>query len=144
MQPEIIAIGEPMIELNAAEEGPLSDAALSWWSDRDGLLGRGPVVVLGGDTLSVGVHVVTLLATDTTGGEGSASASVAVEAPVLCAGDCNGNGAVTVDELVTLVNVALGTAPVDRCEAGDRNGSGTITVEELVAAVNRALAGCAS
>jgi hypothetical protein len=60
-----------------------------------------------------------------------------------CTGDCNGSGEVTIPELITLVNIALGNAPVADCLAGDRDQSGTVTVDELIAAVNRALEGCA-
>jgi hypothetical protein len=48
---------------------------------------------------------------------------------------------VTVDELVQLVNQALGLAPVT-CHSGDGNGDGEVTVDEIVAAVNNALSGC--
>ena len=61
-----------------------------------------------------------------------------------CAGDCNGDGDVTVDEIITLLNIALGTRPVGDCLAGDLGGDGTITVDEIVTAVNRALAGCSA
>lgn len=60
-----------------------------------------------------------------------------------CGGDCNGNGVVTVDELVKAVNIALGTADIGTCAAADRNGDGVVTVDELVFAVNNALTGCA-
>lgn len=59
-----------------------------------------------------------------------------------CAGDCGGDGAVTINELIALVNVALGSSPVDSCAAGDGNGDGQVTIDELVSAVNRALEGC--
>ncbi|MCX8073231.1 MAG: hypothetical protein N3C12_12390 [Candidatus Binatia bacterium] len=59
-----------------------------------------------------------------------------------CAGDCGGDGEVTVDEIVRLVNIALGAAAVDQCTAGDTNGDGEITIDEIVAAVNKALGGC--
>jgi hypothetical protein len=59
-----------------------------------------------------------------------------------CAGDCNGSGEVSVPELVTLVNVALGNADPAACAAGDRNHDGQITVNEIVAAVTAALVGC--
>lgn len=58
-----------------------------------------------------------------------------------CPGDCDGSGEVTVDELVQLVNQALGLAPVT-CHSGDGNGDGEVTVDEIVAAVNNALSGC--
>ncbi len=62
--------------------------------------------------------------------------------PVVCTGDCNTDGQVTVDELVTMVNIALGNADVSGCEAGDLNQDGHITVDEILTAVNNALNGC--
>jgi subtilisin-like proprotein convertase family protein len=72
----------------------------------------------------------------------TASDSPITPVPVECAGDCDGSGAVTVDELIRGVNIALGNAPVVDCRVLDRDGGGTVTVDELVAAVNNALAGC--
>ena len=48
----------------------------------------------------------------------------------------------TIAELVTLANLALGTPGSMPCAAGDVNDDGAITVNEIVAAVNRALEGC--
>jgi len=62
----------------------------------------------------------------------------------VCVGDCSHDSVVTVDELVVLVNVALGQAALLGCQAGDMNGDGDITVAELVAAVLSALGGCQS
>jgi hypothetical protein len=59
-----------------------------------------------------------------------------------CAGDCNQDGSVTVDELIKGVNIALGTTSVDACSSFDANGDGAVTINELIAAVNRALNGC--
>ena len=59
-----------------------------------------------------------------------------------CAGDCDNSGGVTIDEILTLVNIALGNADVSGCEPGDRNGDGKITIDEILAAVNNALNGC--
>ncbi len=59
-----------------------------------------------------------------------------------CIGDCDGSGAVTVDELVLMVNIALGEAPADDCTAGDADDSGDITINEIVAAVGNALTAC--
>jgi hypothetical protein len=61
---------------------------------------------------------------------------------VLCAGDCNGDHTVDVTEIITLVNIALGTTPVMACTAGDVNGDMMIDVTEIIAAVNDALNGC--
>ncbi len=62
--------------------------------------------------------------------------------PGPCVGDCNGDGMVTVDEIVTLVNIALGNGSVTDCPVGDANGDGQITVDEILLAVNNALNGC--
>ncbi len=62
----------------------------------------------------------------------------------VCAGDCAGDGEVTVDELLRMVNIALGSAPVETCLAGDTNGDGEITIDEILRGVNSALFGCAS
>ncbi len=48
----------------------------------------------------------------------------------------------TIDEIVTMVNIALGSVDVSMCLAGDANSDGTITVEEIIQAVNKALLGC--
>lgn len=60
----------------------------------------------------------------------------------VCVGDCDGDGEVMVNELVTMVNIALGNADVSTCLAGDPSGNGEITINELVIAVNNALNGC--
>jgi len=63
-------------------------------------------------------------------------------APPACTGDCDSSSAVTVNELVTLVNIALGNTPLSTCTAGDADGSGDITINEVIAATNNALNGC--
>lgn len=59
-----------------------------------------------------------------------------------CAGDCNADGEVTVDELVLGVSVAIGAITVELCPSLDANGDGEVTIDELIAAVNEALLGC--
>jgi hypothetical protein len=59
-----------------------------------------------------------------------------------CAGDCDGTHAVTVNEILTLVNIALGNTDISACRAGDTSGDGLITVEEILTAVRHALEGC--
>ena len=61
--------------------------------------------------------------------------------PSPCVGDCNNDGRVTVDEILTLVNMALGNAEMSECEIGDANKDGLITVDEILPAVNNALNG---
>ncbi len=62
--------------------------------------------------------------------------------PGICTGDCNASDAVTVDELVLGVNIALGTQPASACVAFDRNRNDGVAIDELVAGVNNALDGC--
>lgn len=59
-----------------------------------------------------------------------------------CTGDCNSNNVVTVDEVLLMVNIALGSSDVSLCSRGDADHSGTITVDEILAAVNFALTSC--
>jgi len=59
-----------------------------------------------------------------------------------CAGDCSGDGVVTVDELMVGVRAALGAAAVAQCAAIDSSGDEQVTVDELIAAVTRASLGC--
>jgi hypothetical protein len=61
-----------------------------------------------------------------------------------CSGDCGLNGSVTVDEVLTMVNIGLGNRSVSECLGGDLNGDGEITVDEILTAVNSALLGCAA
>ncbi|MFI5397141.1 MAG: hypothetical protein ACHQ9S_16510 [Candidatus Binatia bacterium] len=61
---------------------------------------------------------------------------------VACVGDCNGRRTVTVDEILIMVDIALGNAPLHLCNSGDANGDGRITVDEILSAVNNALNGC--
>jgi len=72
---------------------------------------------------------------------GSPSTAPPVEIAV-CAGDCSDNGAVSIAEVITLVNIALGTGSVSACSAGDADHDGAVSVDEIVLAVNAALDGC--
>lgn len=74
---------------------------------------------------------------------GNNSEAFSMSLPIsACVGDCSSSGEVTVDELLTMVNIALGNAEVASCEAGDANLDGQITIDEILAAVNNALTGC--
>jgi hypothetical protein len=63
--------------------------------------------------------------------------------PTFCVGDCNADGQVTVDELIRMTAIALGSQPASACLAGDANHDGTVTVDEEIRAVHNALNGCA-
>ncbi len=53
--------------------------------------------------------------------------------------DCNGDGSVSVDDLIVGVTIALDEQPLADCASFDRNGDASVTVEELLLAVRRAL-----
>jgi hypothetical protein len=74
--------------------------------------------------LSIGLALLTLLP---------------VSASARCVGDCSGNGQVTIDELVTLVNIALGSAPASTCP---NFVECQICISDLIGVINTALAGC--
>jgi len=61
--------------------------------------------------------------------------------PMPCVGDCHNDGHVTVEEILTMVNVALGNAELSECESGDANHDGKITIDEILTAVSNALTG---
>jgi hypothetical protein len=62
--------------------------------------------------------------------------------PSTCAGDCGNDRVVSVNELIEIINIALGGANLDQCRAGDPDGSGTITITDLLRAVRSLIEGC--
>src|SRR5262245_26116469 len=71
-----------------------------------------------------------------------ASVLAPVPARAACVGDCNGDGKVSVAELIIGVRISLGELPLSQCEAFDSTPDGMLHIEELVQAVNAALNGC--
>lgn len=69
--------------------------------------------------------------------------SITIGTAPACGGDCDGDGQVTVAELVRGARIALGEMPLDDCPAVGGTG-GDVEIAELVGAVNHALAGCTS
>lgn len=61
----------------------------------------------------------------------------------VCVGDCGGTGTVAVNNIITLVNVALGSAQPSACPHGIPSG-GQVDVALIIRAVNNALNGCAT
>lgn len=59
-----------------------------------------------------------------------------------CLGDCGGDGAVAVSDLVRGVAIALNQQPLVACPSFDGNHDGRVSVNELVTAVGNALNGC--
>ena len=66
-----------------------------------------------------------------------------IERPPPCAGDCDGNRQVAINELLVGVNIITGAAQTSVCSVLDVDADGTITINELIQAVNNALSGCA-
>jgi hypothetical protein len=64
--------------------------------------------------------------------------------PTSCVGDCDSNGTVSLNELVTGVNIVLGTKDLGECEPVDCNGSGRVTIGCLVKAVSASIDRCPS
>jgi hypothetical protein len=62
--------------------------------------------------------------------------------PFPCTGDCDLDGAVSIDELVLGVSLSFDPETLDSCPAIDPDGDRRIGVDELVRAVRDALSGC--
>jgi hypothetical protein len=60
----------------------------------------------------------------------------------VCIGDCDGNGVVSINELLTGVNIALEREAIDGCRGFDTNADGNLQINELLGAVRSALQGC--
>ena len=59
-----------------------------------------------------------------------------------CPGDCNGDGKVTISELIIGVNIVLGTQSIAACPSFDSHRTGHVTISDLVLGVNHVLSGC--
>lgn len=70
----------------------------------------------------------------------SATASPQPTARAACAGDCNGDGTVAINELI--LGVAMGLGDAGDCAALDDDDNGSVSIDELVRAVSTALGGC--
>src|SRR5262249_25972670 len=77
----------------------------------------------------------------TTSEFGSELWALPVDARAPCVGDCAARARVTIDDIVTMLDIALGGAAVANCEAGDRDDNGQVTIDEILTAVNTALRG---
>ncbi len=59
-----------------------------------------------------------------------------------CPGDCDDDGSVSADELVSGINLALGELDLSACPAIDLNADGVATIDEVVSALTHSLIGC--
>jgi hypothetical protein len=65
----------------------------------------------------------------------------AIQQAAVCVGDCGGTQTVAITDLITLVNIALGTAELAACPNGL---PGDVDITTILQAVNNALNGCPS
>jgi len=65
-----------------------------------------------------------------------------VDMPTMCVGDCSNDGQVTIDELITMVNIALGESDISSCSAGIVSDQTQVTIDQILVAVNNTLSGC--
>jgi len=93
-------------------------------------------------TFPPGDTIIKARVRDTQGSIGPEREIVVRLPDVYCAGDCNGDDIVTVDEIIDGLNIALGEAPLDDCDAMDANHDLVVTVDEILTALNMALNGC--
>lgn len=100
--------------------------------------GGGCSKVYAGGTLTLTINVPTPTSTPT-----ATPTPTPTPLPPACFGDCNGDHAVTIDEIATLVNIAMGADP-STCVAGDVSADDpiTVTVAQILTAINNALHGC--
>jgi hypothetical protein len=89
---------------------------------------------------SVGALRLRVAAFDEGGGQDFHDVVITVTPP--CAGDCDRDGQVTVDELVAAINVALGLDDLSVCTAAHTDAGEGISVDELVSAAENSIHGC--
>lgn len=62
--------------------------------------------------------------------------------PPVCSGDCNRDGAVSIAELIAIVNIGLERSSVDECPEADVDGDGRIVIQEMIRAVRSSIDSC--
>jgi hypothetical protein len=72
----------------------------------------------------------------------TATEPIATATMVQCDGDCDHDGIVRVNELITGVSILLGRTPFSDCSALDSDGDEGVAVHELIRAVNSLLEAC--
>lgn len=62
--------------------------------------------------------------------------------PSACTGACSGGAMVSVNDLLTVIEIAAGRTPLSACPVADANGDLQVSLDEVLQAVNNALDGC--
>lgn len=114
----------------------------TWLSDAVALV---PVLLVAG---GAGASIIAFAVASVTVARGTSTSTTflseipaGVDDECIDVGDCDRSGSVTIDDLLTMVNVALGDAPTTSCEAGEVTCDDRITIDEIVVAVNNGLTG---
>ncbi|MGH7787724.1 MAG: carboxypeptidase-like regulatory domain-containing protein [Candidatus Binatia bacterium] len=88
-----------------------------------------------------GLH--TIIATNLAGDQiGAGGYYVDTSSTRECIGDCDRNGAVTISELLDVVNLSLGQRPRFGCNAATADGTQPVRITTIIAAVQAAVHGC--
>jgi len=116
-----------------------TDGASNWLDANSGLTG-GPTILAMDPTTPSTLYAVTPFGTGFFKSTDGATTwhAVNTDLPAACRGDCNADGGVAVDELVTLVSIALGTAQPSACLRGFPI-AGHVDITLIVQAVRSAL-----
>ena len=154
--PDALAVGPVLLTLDSQSSAPLSIEnentlnPLAWdavasesWVRLSATSGTTPAeisVSVDAMGLAPGRYGATITVNS---GAGNRTVTLDATVGVSCAGDCDGNGVVAINELIRGVNIALGSAAATDCPAFDTDGSGSVAINELVQGVNNALNGCA-
>lgn len=97
------------------------------------------------DESRVYTSILTAIDPEPTAAPTPTATATATPTPVetgACAGDCNGDGEVTVDEIIRGVTTALTGEGLAECLAVDSDGDGLVQVDDVIRAINAALVGC--
>ena len=62
--------------------------------------------------------------------------------PIACSGDCNDDGHVSLEELITGIRISMGLDPTAQCPQFDSDEDGRVRVDDVVRAVRSALGSC--
>jgi len=128
----IIAIFARDREIVPLGDGPLATCTLDVRADASQAIVPLSLEFAGlGDTNGMDLPVMSI-----------AGAIVIRDVPGACAGDCSGDAAVTIDEIIRGVSIALGQSTVAGCRQIDRDGDTEVSISEIIGAVNGALFGC--
>lgn len=124
--------------LSTANTDPIADGATLYSCQvaiaADAPLGSYPLVA--GMPLASGPDAEILAV------QASDGAVEVIEGPPPCAGDCDGDGLVAINELLVGVNIITGAAQISVCSVFDVDADGAVAINELIQAVNNALSDC--